>query len=67
VNARQKGDGNPGAVNVFRSGNKSAGLLALILDVSKAAVKVGLPYYKIGIPGIHVYFIAVVTILRLGQ
>jgi glycerol-3-phosphate acyltransferase PlsY len=63
VDVRQYGDGNPGAANVFRSGNKSIGLLALILDVSKAAVPVGLSYYNLGIRGIPMYFIAIAPIL----
>jgi glycerol-3-phosphate acyltransferase PlsY len=63
VDVRQYGDGNPGAANVFRSGNKSIGLLALILDVSKAAVPVGLSFYNLGIRGIPMYFIAIAPIL----
>jgi glycerol-3-phosphate acyltransferase PlsY len=63
VDVRQYGDGNPGAANVFRSGNKSIGLLVLILDVSKAAVPVGLSYYNMGIRGIPMYFIAIAPIL----
>ena len=63
VDVRQYGDGNPGAANVFRSGSKSIGLLALILDISKAAVPVGLSYYNMGIRGIPMYFIAIAPIL----
>jgi len=63
VDVRQYGDGNPGAANVFRSGSKSIGLLALILDVSKAAIPVGLSYYNMGIRGIPMYLIAIAPIL----
>jgi glycerol-3-phosphate acyltransferase PlsY len=63
VDVRQYGDGNPGAANVFRSGSKSIGLLALILDVSKAAIPIGLSYYNMGIRGIPMYFIAIAPIL----
>jgi glycerol-3-phosphate acyltransferase PlsY len=63
VDVRQYGDGNPGAANAFRSGNKAIGLLALIMDVSKAAVPVGLSYYNLGIRGIPMYFIAMAPIL----
>jgi glycerol-3-phosphate acyltransferase PlsY len=63
VDVRQYGDGNPGAANVFRSGSKSIDLLALILDVSKAAVPVGLSYYNMGIRGIPMYLIAIAPIL----
>jgi glycerol-3-phosphate acyltransferase PlsY len=60
---RQYGDGNPGAANVFRSGNKIIGLIALLLDISKAAVPVGLSYYNLGLRGIPMYLIAIAPIL----
>jgi glycerol-3-phosphate acyltransferase PlsY len=60
---RQFGDGNPGAMNVFRGGNKLAGLLALILDISKAAVPVGLAYFTLGIRGGYMALIATAPVL----
>lgn len=63
VDVRQYGDGNPGAANVFRSGNKALGVFALILDVAKAAAPVGLSYYNLGIRGIPMYLIAIAPIL----
>jgi glycerol-3-phosphate acyltransferase PlsY len=60
---RQSGDGNPGATNVFRSGSRVAGLLALILDVAKAAAPVGLAYYNLGIRGLPMVVIALAPIL----
>ena len=63
VDVRQYGDGNPGATNLIRAGSKSIGLLALILDVSKAAIPVGLSYYNFGIRGIPMYLIAIAPIL----
>ncbi len=63
VDVRQYGDGNPGAANVFRSGSKAVGLLALMLDVSKAAAPVGLSYYNLGIRGIPMYLIAIAPML----
>lgn len=39
------GDANPGATNVLRAGGKTAGLLALLLDMLKALIPVGLAYY----------------------
>jgi glycerol-3-phosphate acyltransferase PlsY len=63
VDVRQYGDGNPGAANVFNSGSKVVGLLALILDISKAAAPVGVSYYNLGIRGIPMYLIAVAPIL----
>ena len=63
VDVRQYGDGNPGAANVFRTGNKLVGVLSLILDVSKAAAPVGLAYFNIGIRGTAMALIAIAPIL----
>jgi acyl phosphate:glycerol-3-phosphate acyltransferase len=41
---RAVGDGNPGAINAFKSGGWHIGVLALILDISKAAAPSGLAY-----------------------
>ena len=41
---RDMGSGNVGATNVLRTTGKGAGLLALILDVAKGAVAVGISY-----------------------
>jgi glycerol-3-phosphate acyltransferase PlsY len=37
LDVRHFGDGNPGAANVFKAGNKLVGLLTLILDITSAA------------------------------
>ncbi len=63
VDVRHYGDGNPGAANVFRTGSKAIGVLALCLDVSKAAVPVGLAYNNLDIRGIAMYLIAIAPIL----
>ena len=63
VDVRKVGDGNPGAANVFRSGSKTIGVLALCLDNSKAAAPVGLDYYNLGIRGIPFYLITIAPIL----
>ncbi len=60
---RQYGDGNPGATNVFRAGNQFIGLLALLLDISKAAAPVGLAYFSFGIRGAEMFFIAIAPLL----
>ena len=60
---RHYGDGNPGAANVFRTGNALAGVLALMLDISKAAAPVGWAYFNLGIRGISMVLIAVAPIL----
>jgi glycerol-3-phosphate acyltransferase PlsY len=63
LDVRHVGDGNPGAANVYRAGNKLAGLLTLILDISKAAIPVGLAYHNLGIRGVPMYFIAIAPVL----
>jgi glycerol-3-phosphate acyltransferase PlsY len=63
VDVRQYGDGNPGAANVFRTGNKLVGVLSLILDVSKAAAPVGIAYFNIGIREPVMALIAIAPIL----
>ena len=63
VDVRQYGDGNPGAANVFRTGNKLIGILSLILDVSKAAAPVGIAYFNMGIRGPVMALIAITPIL----
>jgi acyl phosphate:glycerol-3-phosphate acyltransferase len=60
---RQYGDGNPGATNVFRAGSKAVGLLALLLDISKAAIPVGLAHYTMQIGGLPMFFIAAAPVL----
>ena len=63
LDVRQYGDGNPGATNVYKSGHKMAGLLALILDISKAAAPVGYSYYNLNIRGISMFIIAIAPVL----
>jgi glycerol-3-phosphate acyltransferase PlsY len=48
---RRYGDGNPGATNVFRAGDRVLGMLALILDMLKGATPVALAYYAFGVVG----------------
>lgn len=63
VDVRQVGDGNPGAANVFKAGGKVVGILSLLLDVTKAALPVGLAYHNLAIRGVPMFFIAVAPIL----
>ena len=63
LDVRTFGDGNPGAANAFRTGNKLIGLLALLLDISKAAAPVGWAYFNLDIRGIPMLLIAVAPIL----
>ena len=60
---RTYGDGNPGAANAFRTGSPLAGLLALMLDISKATVPVGLAYFNLGIRGLPMFLIAIAPML----
>lgn len=60
---RRVGDGNPGAANVFKAGGKVVGLLALLMDVTKAALPVGLAYHNLEIRGIPMVLIAIGPIL----
>jgi glycerol-3-phosphate acyltransferase PlsY len=46
---RKYGDQNPGATNVLRAGSRAGFLLAMILDISKGALAVGLAYQVWGI------------------
>ncbi len=63
LDVRKFGDGNPGAANAFRTGNKLVGLLVLLLDISKAAAPVGWAYFDLGIRGIPMLLIAIAPIL----
>lgn len=53
---RNYGDGNPGAVNVFRSSGAKLGALALILDIAKGAPFVALAHlaFKLPLPAVLV-------------
>ena len=63
LDVRQSGDGNPGATNVFKAGSRTVGLLALGLDISKAAAPVGLAYHNLGLRGLPMLLIAIAPIL----
>ena len=60
---RQVGDGNPGATNALKAGGKWVGLVALLLDVSKAAAPVGLAYQVFGLRGVELIAIALAPTL----
>lgn len=60
---RDYGDGNPGAVNVFRTGGRKAGSLALTLDIAKGTPFVVLAYSFFGLPEVTVMIVAVSAIL----
>lgn len=60
---RSVGDGNPGATNAFRAGGAAIGLLALMLDVSKAAAPVGWADFNLGYRGWPMALIATAPVL----
>ena len=59
----QYGDGNPGAVNVFRAGGQKAGALALVLDIGKGVPFVLLSHTVLTLPDVSVVFIALCAVL----
>ena len=63
ADVRRFGDGNPGATNAFHAAGPLVGLLALLLDVSKAAAPVGLAYHTLGYRGPLMVLIAAAAIL----
>lgn len=48
---RRYGDGNPGGTNVIRAGSRALGMLAIVLDMLKAAAPVALAHYALGVNG----------------
>jgi acyl phosphate:glycerol-3-phosphate acyltransferase len=57
------GDGNPGAVNVFRAGGRKTGFLAVLLDVAKGVPMVLLSHTMFDLPASATVIIAVCAIL----
>ena len=60
---RRYGDRNPGATNVLRAGGWPWFVLALMLDISKAAAPVGYTYQILGIRGWEMVAIAIAPVL----
>ena len=59
---RQYGDANPGAANVFRAGSKGWGAIAILLDILKGAIPVGLANYGAGITDWSLALIAIAPV-----
>ena len=59
---RQYGDANPGAANVFRAGSKGWGAVAILLDILKGAIPVGLAHYGAHITDWSLTLIAIAPI-----
>lgn len=60
---RAFGDGNPGSANVYKAGSKGLAALVLLLDVTKAAVPVGLSYVNLDIRGAPMVLIAIAPLV----
>ena len=60
---RQFGDGNPGAVNVWKVGGWLAGLLAVLLDFLKAFIPVGIAFLAFSISGWGLVAVALAPLL----
>lgn len=60
---RNYGDGNPGAVNVFRAGGRKAGCLAAILDTAKGVPFVVLAHSFFGLSEVVVLAVGLSAIL----
>lgn len=63
ADVRAVGDGNPGATNAFKVGGWRVGVASLLLDVTKAALPVGLAYQVVGLRGWAAFFIAIAPTL----
>lgn len=59
---REVGDKNPGATNVLRSAGFAWYLVAMILDISKAAAPIGLAYQVFGWRGWPMWLIAMAPV-----
>ncbi len=60
---RSIGDANPGATNVFRAGGKLTGVLAVLLDLLKGAIPVGIAHLQLGMTGWQLIAAALAPIL----
>jgi glycerol-3-phosphate acyltransferase PlsY len=60
---RRYGDGNPGAINVFRAGGQKAGYLAVFLDVLKGLPFVFLAYAWLKLPDLSLVMVALSAVL----
>lgn len=60
---RKYGDGNPGAVNVFRAGDVRTGVIAIVLDIGKGFPLVFIAHFYFGLPELMVIAIGLSAIL----
>ena len=62
-NIQDYGDGNPGAVNVFRAGGQRAGFMAVFLDIAKGVPFVFLAHALLKLPDLSIVVVAMSAIL----
>lgn len=62
TDVRTVGDGNPGATNVLKAGGFRVGGLALLLDMLKGAIPVGIAHFVVGLSGWALVLAAVAPI-----
>ena len=60
---REYGDGNPGAVNVFRAGDVKTGLIAVTVDIGKGFPFVFIAHFHFGLPEMLVVIVGISAIL----
>jgi glycerol-3-phosphate acyltransferase PlsY len=63
TDVRRYGDGNPGALNAWRTGGWRLGVPALLLDFLKGAVPVGLAHFSFGVSGWGLVPVALAPVL----
>ena len=56
-------DGNPGSANVFRAGNVTLGIIALVLDIAKGIPFIWIAHYVLHLPFSNLLFIGICAIL----
>lgn len=59
VDVREVGDGNPGATNVLKAGGTKWGAVAIVLELAKGAIPVGLANFVFGLDGLALVAVAV--------
>ncbi len=60
---REYGDGNPGAVNVFRAGDVQTGLIAVTVDIGKGVPFAFIAHSQFGLPELLVVIVGISAIL----
>lgn len=63
IDIRGYGDGNPGATNVFRAGGRNLGVVAVLLDILKGTIPVGIGYFALGLRGAELVLVAIMPVL----